>query len=97
MPDGRRDDVALVLEIVVVFLKLSECLADVTGHGRFLRDDQGLAHMVRSSLRFGTPSAQLIFSARRKIEPPTDADWGRKIERKLPFPLSRFFHFGIFP
>jgi hypothetical protein len=53
--------------------------------------------MVRSSLRFGTPSAQLIFSARRKIEPPTDADWGRKIERKLPFPLSRFFHFGIFP
>jgi hypothetical protein len=29
-----------------VFLKLSDRLANVTGDGRFFRDDQGLAHIA---------------------------------------------------
>ena len=66
MPDGGRDDVLVVLEIVLEFLKLSERLADVAGDRRFLCDDESLAHVAALlyAARYG--SRNLFFSARRQ-------------------------------
>jgi hypothetical protein len=46
MTDCGRDDVIVVLEVVFVFLKLAKRLADVAGDGRFLRNNEGFAHVT---------------------------------------------------
>ena len=54
MADGRRDDILVVLEVIVVLLKLAERLGDVAGDGRFFRDDECFTHLMR---RACTPGA----------------------------------------
>ena len=61
MADRRRDDVLVILEVVVMFFKLAERLADVAGDGRFFRDDESFSHVLRPSLSRAPPLAQLIF------------------------------------
>jgi hypothetical protein len=51
MADCRRDDVFVVLEVIVLLLKLAERLADVAGDRRFLRDDEGFAHVTRQTCK----------------------------------------------
>src|ERR1035441_47382 len=79
MADGRRDDVIVVLEIVVVFLKLSERLADVAGDGRFLGDDESFAHVAAFLYAAHRRLRNLFFLRAKKFQPQMDTDeagWG---------------------
>ena len=44
MPDRPRDQVSVVLEIVLAFLEAAERLGDVAGDRRLLSNDEGLRH-----------------------------------------------------
>ena len=61
MADGRREDVLVALEVVVVLLETAQRLGDVAGDGRFLRNDQGLAHMNPRFLIRAGETRQLFF------------------------------------
>src|SRR5690606_23078796 len=53
--DGRRDDILLVLEVIVVLVELArhrgERAHDVLRHGRLLGNDQCLVHLYNSASR----------------------------------------------
>src|ERR1039458_5863727 len=55
MADRRRKDVMVAFVIVVHFLEPAERLGDVAGDGRFLRDDEGFAHLCARAF---TPGAE---------------------------------------
>jgi hypothetical protein len=58
MTDRPRDQVSLVLEIVLAFFETAERLGDVAGDRRFLGNDEGLRHGAAIELTYGGFASQ---------------------------------------
>ena len=64
MTDRPRDQVFLVLEVVLAFFEAAERLGDVAGDRRFLSNDEGLRHGAAIELTYGGFASQSQFARR---------------------------------
>ena len=64
MTDCPRNQVFLVLEVVLPFFEATQCLGDVAGDRRFLSNDEGLRHGAAIELTYGGFASQRQFARR---------------------------------
>jgi hypothetical protein len=68
MPDGGRDDVIVVLEVIAELLEPTESASEVIRDARFLSNDKRLGHFFLSeSLRFWGKTVGTLSNCRAQI------------------------------